>query len=107
MVTAFENFAVVNAEVTAKKTKSKALTDSLGEFEIMARQCTTIGPKHNKTPFLAIVADRAPYTHLPGQTLVWLASFFGVVRWVGSTRRRGEQGRAQIQRWVPTVNGRI
>jgi TonB-dependent SusC/RagA subfamily outer membrane receptor len=37
-VTAFEHFYVKNAEVSAKKTKSKALTDSLGRFEIMARK---------------------------------------------------------------------
>ena len=37
-VTAFENFTLKNAEVSAKKTKSKALTDSLGEFEILARE---------------------------------------------------------------------
>jgi TonB-dependent SusC/RagA subfamily outer membrane receptor len=37
-VTAFEHFYVKNAEVSAKKTKSKALTDSLGRFEITARE---------------------------------------------------------------------
>lgn len=36
-VTAFEHFAVANAEVTARKTKTKALTDSLGHYQIMAR----------------------------------------------------------------------
>ena len=37
-VTAFDHFFIKNAEVTAKKTKSKALTDSLGHFEILARK---------------------------------------------------------------------
>jgi TonB-dependent SusC/RagA subfamily outer membrane receptor len=37
-VTAFENFVIKNAEISAKKTKSKALTDSMGDFEIMARK---------------------------------------------------------------------
>lgn len=35
-VTAFNKYSVKHAEVTARKTKSKALTDSLGKFEIMA-----------------------------------------------------------------------
>ena len=52
-VTAFEHFYVKNAEVTAKKTKSKALTDSLGHFEIMARQGDVLifsanGFEHNR-----------------------------------------------------------
>ena len=37
-VSAFDHFTLKNAQVTAKKTKTKALTDSLGEFEIMARE---------------------------------------------------------------------
>ncbi len=35
-VTAFNKYSVKNAEVTARKTRSMALTDSLGRFEIMA-----------------------------------------------------------------------
>ena len=35
-VTAFTHFAVFNAEVISKKTKTTTLTDSLGRFEIMA-----------------------------------------------------------------------
>ena len=34
-VTAFNNYYVMNAEVTARKTRSKVFTDSLGRFEIM------------------------------------------------------------------------
>jgi TonB-dependent SusC/RagA subfamily outer membrane receptor len=37
-VTAFRNLYVKNVEVTARKTKTKALTDTLGYFEIMARE---------------------------------------------------------------------
>jgi len=35
-VKAFDKFYVMNAEVTARKTRSKAYTDSYGRFEIMA-----------------------------------------------------------------------
>lgn len=35
-VTAFNNYYVKNVEVTSRKTRSKAITDSLGRFEIMA-----------------------------------------------------------------------
>ena len=35
-VTAFNNYVVKNAEVTARNTKSRALTDSQGRFEILA-----------------------------------------------------------------------
>ncbi|KPL14280.1 MAG: hypothetical protein AMS23_01530 [Bacteroides sp. SM1_62] len=35
-VTAFHNYYLRNAEITVRKTGSKALTDSLGRFEIMA-----------------------------------------------------------------------
>jgi TonB-dependent SusC/RagA subfamily outer membrane receptor len=35
-VTAFNKYCVNNAEVTSRKTRSKAFTDSLGRFEIMA-----------------------------------------------------------------------
>jgi TonB-dependent SusC/RagA subfamily outer membrane receptor len=35
-VTTFNKYYVMNAEVTAKKTRSKTVTDSLGMFEIMA-----------------------------------------------------------------------
>jgi TonB-dependent SusC/RagA subfamily outer membrane receptor len=35
-VTTFNKFHVMNAEVTARKSRSKAFTDSLGRFEIMA-----------------------------------------------------------------------
>jgi hypothetical protein len=36
IVTAFNNYYVKNAEVTSKRSGSKAITDSLGMFEIMA-----------------------------------------------------------------------
>ena len=36
-VTAFQNFYIKGALVSAKKSKTKALTDSLGHFEIMVR----------------------------------------------------------------------
>ena len=35
-VTTFDEFCVMNAEVTARKTGTKAYTDSLGRFEILA-----------------------------------------------------------------------
>lgn len=37
IVTAFDNFYLMNAKVSSKKTKSKVLTDSLGRYEIVAK----------------------------------------------------------------------
>jgi hypothetical protein len=36
IVTALDKYTINNAEVTAKKTRSKVFTDSLGRFEILA-----------------------------------------------------------------------
>jgi hypothetical protein len=35
-VTAFDKYCLKNAEITARRTRSKAITDSLGSFEILA-----------------------------------------------------------------------
>ena len=57
-VTAFNKYYVNNAEVTSRKTRSKAFTDSLGRFEIMASSgdvliITANGFEKNRRPVSA------------------------------------------------------